>query len=257
MVRHGRATTPRRGVRWLAPLMAAAMLAAVWLSVQAIAAPAAGTTRSATTATASLAANRSGRGGRVPCWPAGAYEQLAQSDTGAISGCLLLGPLASGSYRISLQADLTTAEAEEQKLARAGGRGSANRPQVALTLTPDAGPPGTVVTVAGRVSTAISAAGQQAFAAGYGDFAWDGIPQGLIVPGEHTAWRTDRSFSAQIAVPAAPWVEIGQSPASSARGPAGSPCRCTASQTAAGVTARQARGARSSNSRCAGLQAGA
>ena len=145
-----------------------------------------------------------------PCQEA--PQEVSQSPTGAISGCIRVGALGSGRYTISLQTNLEDDQAVVRKLSPGGFERGPDGPPVKLSLSPDAGPPGTVVTVTGHVSRPISASGRLSFAKGLGDFMWDGSPQGLMLRGNQIRWRSADSFTAKVTVPAAPWVQDGNPP---------------------------------------------
>lgn len=145
-----------------------------------------------------------------PCLQA--PQDVSQSPTGAISGCIRVGALGSGDYTISLQTNLEDDQAVVKKLSPGGFKRGPDGPPVKLSLSPDAGPPGTVVAVTGHVSRPISASGRLSFAKGLGDFMWDGLPQGLMLLGKQIRWRSADSFTAKVTVPAAPWVLDGNPP---------------------------------------------
>jgi hypothetical protein len=142
----------------------------------------------------------------------GLPQEVRQSPTGAISGCIRVGALGSGSYTISLQTNLKDGEAVVKKLSPGGFKRGPEGPPVKLSLSPDAGLPGTVVTITGRVSRPLSTSGQLAFAKGFGEFMWDGAPQGLMLRAKQIRWRSADSFTAKVTVPAAPWLEGGNPP---------------------------------------------
>lgn len=141
-----------------------------------------------------------------------APQHVTQSPTGAIDGCIRVGALGSGRYIISLQTNLEDDQAVVRKLSPGGFERGPDGPPVKVSLSPDAGPPGTVVTVTGDVSRPISAAGRASFAKGLGDFTWDGFPSGLMLLGKQVHWRSADSFTARVTVPAAPWVQGGNPP---------------------------------------------
>jgi len=139
-----------------------------------------------------VAAPRRPRGGCPPGFP-----QLSQAMDGRISGCVRLGPLAGGPHTLVLQQILDPARP-------AVPRRPPPEPAVAVSLSPDSGRPGTVITVTGRLRRPF---GGRRFA--YPGFCWAGCAHGLGYGGVAVHWISPRAFRARLTIPAAPWLMNG------------------------------------------------
>ena len=145
---------------------------------------------------------------------------LQQSMNGALSGCMLVGALATGSYTVVLQqepefseasrtADQLGAGADRLGAGRRDARAAAvevagaaaGEPRVRLTVSPSSGRPGTTVTVTGRVAATVKHADADP------TFCWDGCADGVHYDGVTLHWSGARTFTAKLVVPAAPWIE--------------------------------------------------
>ncbi len=140
---------------------------------------------------------------------------LSQSMDGRLSGCLRIGALRPGPHTVVLLQvpNLSTNTTAVSRTLKAGENGGILRPgptkrvrppkepAASLTLSPDSGGPGTVVTITGRLGSRLPS--RQL----YPNFCWDGCGIGLAygaVPIQRTSPTT---FRARIVVPAAPWIE--------------------------------------------------
>lgn len=121
----------------------------------------------------------------------GRSAEIVQDMNGAISSCLRVGNLASGSYHVVLE------QMVRAKPSTAGMLG----PSVAVHLSPAAGPPGTTVTITARLGSAPSSH------PGYANACWDGCRDGLDYSGVALHWGSPTSFTTTMVVPAAPWIE--------------------------------------------------
>ncbi len=136
---------------------------------------------------------------RPDCSPAGL---VTQSMDGRISGCLRLGNVDPGRHEIALQGLLPFAAPQSIK------RGlppvpRPPEPAVALTLSPTAGGPGTVVTITGHLTTPFRLRDS------HPNVCWDGCENGLGYGDIPMRWTSPRTFHTKIVVPAAPWLEGG------------------------------------------------
>jgi hypothetical protein len=84
-----------------------------------------------------------------------------------------------------------------------GGGSAAQAPTVRLTVSPAAGPPGTWVTLSGRLTPALRTPNPYS---GVVDFG--GYPDGLPITLGHVTWSatTPGAFRVRIRVPTAPWL---------------------------------------------------
>ncbi len=133
----------------------------------------------------------------------GPDQEIAQSMNGAIAGCLRIGAMGPGPYSIALEAIGSV------KGTVAGGQGlsgpadSAAGPAVQLSLSPDSGPPGSILNVTGTLAAPMSRQ------VGHADLCWDGCGSGLQYQGVSLTWVDPTKFVSSIVVPAAPWFESG------------------------------------------------
>ena len=113
--------------------------------------------------------------------------------------CLIHRWQLAGSAALSAVAALTLSG---PPAANAAQRLSA-RPRIALTLTPDHGPPGTRVTLQGYISAAVGAHGQN-----FGVITFGGWPDGLSMNPDNIRWSKTNPghFITHFTVPAVPWL---------------------------------------------------
>ncbi|MDQ2761404.1 MAG: hypothetical protein M3Y17_13525 [Actinomycetota bacterium] len=122
----------------------------------------------------------------------------SQSMRGAVTGCLRLGSLGPGAHSVVLEQVLND-PASGQARVSAGPR-ARGEPAVAVSLSPSEGPPGTVVTVTGRLRRAVRGQLQPYL-------CWDGCRAGLRYELVNAKRVSARMFRARLVVPAAPWIE--------------------------------------------------
>jgi hypothetical protein len=125
--------------------------------------------------------------------------EIHQQMDGAVSTCMQVGAVASGSYTVALEQPLTTqGSVDVPGSAPASG---APLTSVQLSLSPDAGMPGTTVTVSGTLTAPIPQRQD------VGNLCWDGCPGGLEYEGVNLHWTSATTFQTTMVVPAAPWLE--------------------------------------------------
>lgn len=124
---------------------------------------------------------------------------VSQSITGRVTACLRLGNIRAGRHAVVISQELTFPPSDLAPPARPPAE-----PAVTLTLSPAAGPPGTVVTVTGHLRRAVDTQDAGAIV------CWDGCGNGLAHSQPDMTWASPRTFRAKLRVPTAPWIE--QSP---------------------------------------------
>ncbi len=132
---------------------------------------------------------------------------LRQTLNGRVSGCIRVGALGAGPYRVELQQVIVQtslgAAVHETTTVPPGEVGGAG-PAATLTLSPPSGTPGARVTVTGRVKTPIS---RREVRARYVDLCWDGCRNGLRYEGQPVRWTSPTTFRTTLEIPATPWIE--------------------------------------------------
>lgn len=123
---------------------------------------------------------------------------IAQSMDGSLTGCLRVPVVPAGVYYVSLQDVLqgTTAPPGPTTSVAAPAE-----PPVALSVSPVQAAPGETVRLMGKLASPLAPR------PGYGTFCWDGCSGGLVYDGVQLAWLSATTFSAQLTLPDAPWVE--------------------------------------------------
>ena len=127
---------------------------------------------------------------------------LSQSMSGAISSCLRISAVPSGSYSIALyQIPSPKGSASAAKGLKIPTGGATN-PEVKLALSPSSGPPGTRVQVTGRL---VSPPAQQV---AHANLCWDSCAKGLQYSGVRIKWLNPTTFETSMVVPNAPWITV-------------------------------------------------
>ena len=135
-------------------------------------------------------------------------EDLAQSMDGRVTGCLRVPVVPASTYYVALQ-DVLNGNAGRTKIPTSGETTSVPPPvvgpRVALSVSPRAAAPGESVKMTGVLATPLSQRPE------YANFCWDGCSNGLVYSGVQLSWSSASTFSAQLVLPAAPWVESSSS----------------------------------------------
>jgi len=135
----------------------------------------------------------------------GPDQEVAQSMNGAITGCLRIGAIGPGPYSIALDAFGSAKGTVAGGQGLSAPAGSSAGPAVQLSLSPDSGPPGSILEVTGTLAAPMSTQVSHA------DLCWDGCESGLQYQGVSLRWVGPTKFVSSIVVPAAPWFESGNS----------------------------------------------
>lgn len=137
-------------------------------------------------------------------------QTVVQSNSGRVSGCMRVGPLRPGEHTVVLSQYLSFGSPAPVRVPpgkRQPRPAPAPRePAVALSLAPSSGPPGTLVTVSGRLAAALS---HRTISSDFPTLCWDGCADGIPYVSAQLRWTSRRSFTTKVVVPSAPWIESG------------------------------------------------
>lgn len=129
------------------------------------------------------------------------FGEIRQSMSGAISGCYRIPNLRPGTYWLSVDQGINQrgANATKQGFPTTNAQGNSG-PHVLLSLAPSNGPPGSVITIHGRVSGNLSPLPS------YANFCWAGCEVGLQYDGVPLTWSGTHNFVASLTLPSGPWI---------------------------------------------------
>jgi len=134
-------------------------------------------------------------------------EDLLQEMNGQVLGCVRVGVLDPGAYRVVLE-QVASRVGKDPATGGAKTPVPSAEPAVALTLSPASGTPGSRVTVTGRLASPISDAPDSSARLPFAAWmCWDGCANGLQYEGVQLHWISPTQFRAALIVPGAPWFE--------------------------------------------------
>ena len=124
-----------------------------------------------------------------------------QAMDGKIKVCVQVPEVPGGEYHLFLR-DIVEVEVPHPQEAPEPRRVPGG-PPVSLRAVPLDAVPGQVVTLTGTVAAPLARRPE------FANFCWDGCPHGLRYFGVALRWRSARTFSAQVTLPSAPWLQTG------------------------------------------------